>query len=1072
MKRNLFKLVLFLFLISSLASEEAYKVKIDFNVRVKMRDGVELSADVYRPDAEGKFPVILSRTPYNKNGQRALEFGRYFGEHGYVYVEMDVRGRGDSDGVFVPYRNDGRDGYDAIEWCANQPWSTGKVGTIGGSYLGKIQWLTALLKPPHLITMIVMVSPSDPFVEWQTGLPLPMDISWYHVVGGRMLQNEAAVDWSKIHWHLPIYTMDEAAGRPNPYWKQMVQHSQLDEWWQPLRYQDKFDKIKVPVFHISGWYDDEQIGTLINFMGMTSSAATEEIRRSQKLLMGPWPHGLLKAKQKLGDIDFGPASVVDFKALFLRWFDYWLKGIDNGIMKEAPVKVFIMGENKWLEEKSWPIPNTKWVSYYLHSKGRANSLYGDGELSLDHPKDEPYDTYTYDPKNPVPFITEPSFAQIGGPDDYRPIERRDDVLVYDSKPIEKEITICGPIKLKLYAASSAPDTDFMGKLLDVWENGFAQRLTDGMIRARFRNGMDKPALIEPDKVYLYDIDLWNTCQTFKKGHRIRLEISSSAFPKYDRNPNTGEPLGMTTNMKIAKQKIYHNLKYPSHVILPLLLIVPGWRVKKKKKIRPMNLLLVLFIFTSISLADNNIDFDKFFYDATMRIDYYHIGDAKEEFITLDKIYKQGVWAGSKINLLDLFNNGRYFLKVYDYDTNQLIFSKGFDSYFGEYKTSPPAIKGIKRTYHESLLIPYPKRKIQFTIELRDRGNVLRQIFNEVIDPESIYLINESPQTDVKVIELIKNGEPSEKVDLAFIAEGYTKDEEGKFNKDLGRLTEVFFSQQPYKSLKDKFNVYGIFKASSESGSDEPSYGSFKNTVLNTTYDSLGSERYLLTEDNRALRDIASVVPYDALIVLINSNRYGGGGIYNQYATVISDNQWTNYILIHEFGHSFAGLADEYYTSSVAYSEFYPAGVEPTEPNITALLDKDNLKWKDLVSAGIELPVPWEKEAFEKMDLQYQKVRQELNEKIAKRKREKAPSDEIKKLQEESEKLSAEHAKRVDEFLSKSKYLGKVGAFEGAGYAAKGLYRPMVDCIMFSKGLKPYCKVCEAAIKKVIYHYAK
>ncbi|NIO29774.1 MAG: CocE/NonD family hydrolase [Candidatus Latescibacteria bacterium] len=552
-----------------LQAQDTYSVKIDFNQRVKMRDGVELSADVYRPDAEGRFPVILSRTPYNKNGWRPLSFGKHFASHGYVYVEMDVRGRGDSDGTFVPYRNDGIDGCDAIEWCAKQLWSSGKVGTIGGSYLGRIQYLTAIHQPPHLTTMIVMVTPSDPFVEFPTGLPLPMGISWYHYTAGRMNQNMDAVDWSKLQLHLPIYTMDEASGRPNPYWKEMIDHARLDEWWAPLRYQDKFDRVIVPVLHVSGWYDDEQIGTPLNFIGMTTKGKTKEIRRSQKLLMGPWPHGILRAKRKLGDIDFGPTAVMDLEGYFLRWFEYWLKGTDNGIMDEPPVHIFVMGENRWLDENEWPLAGTKWTKYYLHSGGSANSLFGDGLLSTGEPSAEPHDGYTCDPADPVPFITDPEFKQIGGPDDYRPVERRDDVLVYTSAILEEDVTVCGPIRVKLYAASSASDTDFMAKLLDVWSNGFAQRLTDGMVRARFRDGMDHPSLIEKGKIYLYDIDLWNTCQTFKKGHRIRLEISSSAFPKYDRNPNTGEELGKTARMQTAKQTIYHDGEHPSHVVLPI-----------------------------------------------------------------------------------------------------------------------------------------------------------------------------------------------------------------------------------------------------------------------------------------------------------------------------------------------------------------------------------------------------------------------------------------------------------------------------------------------------------------------
>jgi putative CocE/NonD family hydrolase len=547
------------------ASNQTYSVKINFDQRVKMRDGIELSADVYRPDADDKFPVILSRTPYIKTG--ALRTARYFAEHGYVFVAMDVRGRGDSDGKFIPYRNDGQDGYDAIEWCAAQSWSTGKVGTIGGSYNGRIQWLTAVLQPPHLAAIAASVTPSDPFVEWPTGVHLPMDISWYHYTAGHVSQNMDAVDWSKIHWHLPLYTMDEAVGRPSPIWKDDLDHPQLDAYWEPLRYQNKYDRVKVPVLHISGWYDDEQIGTPLNYIGMTTKGP-EEVRMKQKLLLGPWPHAV-NSTTKLGDVDFGPTAVIDLNGYLLHWFDYWLKGKDTGIIAEPPVRVFVMGENKWADENEWPIARSQWTKYYIHSRGLANSLFGDGTLSTTIPGSEPADNFTSDPNRPVTFITEPSFAQIGSTDDYRPVERRDDVLVYTSEPLSEDTTVCGPIKVQLYASSSAKDTDFMTMLLDVWPDGYAQRLIDGMVRARFRDGMDKPSLIEPGKIYVYNIDLWNTCQTFKKGHKIRIQIASSAFPKYDRNPQTGDVLGKTIKLQTAEQKIFHDETQPSHVVLPI-----------------------------------------------------------------------------------------------------------------------------------------------------------------------------------------------------------------------------------------------------------------------------------------------------------------------------------------------------------------------------------------------------------------------------------------------------------------------------------------------------------------------
>jgi len=552
---------------SSPAAQATPELKIEFNRRVPMRDRTELSADIYRPVGEGKFPVILNRTPYTKAGGSTFKIAQYFTSHGYVYVAMDVRGRGDSDGTFEPYRHDGQDGYDAIEWLAVQSWSTGKVGTIGGSYNGRIQWLTAIQQPPHLTAMIVLASPSDPFVEWPTGQPLPMDISWYHFTAGHVLQNMEVVDWKKLYEHLPLITMDEAMGRPNRFWKEEVEHAKLDSWWEDLRYQNKYDRVRVPVLNISGWYDDEQVGTPLNYIGVTTKGSPA-IRNSQKLLVGPWPHAI-NSTTKLGTVEFGPTAVIDMNAYWLRWFDQWLKGSDSGFMKEPPVRIFVMGENVWRDENEWPIARTQWTKYFLHSNGQANTLTGNGTLSSAEPASEPTDSYSYDPANPVKFITDPSFAQIGGPDDYREVEQRADVLVYTSDALTEDMEVCGPLRVHLSAASSARDTDFMAKLIDVWPNGFAQRLNDGMVRARFREGMDKPSLIEPGRVYSYDLDLWNTCQLYQKGHRIRVEVSSSAFPKYDRNLNTGEALGQTTRMAVAQQKIFHDREHPSYVILPI-----------------------------------------------------------------------------------------------------------------------------------------------------------------------------------------------------------------------------------------------------------------------------------------------------------------------------------------------------------------------------------------------------------------------------------------------------------------------------------------------------------------------
>jgi hypothetical protein len=485
------------------------------------------------------------------------------------------------------------------------------------------------------------------------------------------------------------------------------------------------------------------------------------------------------------------------------------------------------------------------------------------------------------------------------------------------------------------------------------------------------------------------------------------------------------------------------------------------------------LLFSLILFAYMSVKAQTVSFDNFFVDKTMRIDYYHIGDAKSESITLDKVYQYGSWGGSLKNLVDNFNNGKYYFKIYDAAAKTLIYSKGFDSYFGEYKTSDDGIKGIQRSYSESAIIPYPKQKIIFAVEMRQKDNSLKEFYRTEIDPADMYIIKD-PVKDktIKVVESLKSGDPHVKVDVVILSEGYTAAEEKKFRSDLARFTKIFFDQEPYKSNKDKFNVYGVFKASEESGVDEPDHDSFKKTILNATFCSLGSERYLLTEDNKTMRDMAANVPYDAIYIMVNHKRYGGGGIYNLYCTFTADNQWHEYLFLHEFGHSFSGLADEYYTSDVSYNDFYPKGVEPVEPNITALLDKGNIKWKSLLTHGVELPTPWEKDLFDSSDYAWQKNRRETNNKIAELKRNKAPEAEVKKLQDEYDATDRQHQKWIDQYFQKSKFHNMVGAFEGAGYSSKGIYRPMLDCIMFSKGKKPFCKVCEEAIQRVINYYSE
>ena len=482
-------------------------------------------------------------------------------------------------------------------------------------------------------------------------------------------------------------------------------------------------------------------------------------------------------------------------------------------------------------------------------------------------------------------------------------------------------------------------------------------------------------------------------------------------------------------------------------------------------------LLVIGLARSL-LADDLSAFDRSFVDATLRVDYLQGGDSTEEFLTLDRVYRQGGWAGSRSHLVDPFEVGRILVEVRDPGSNALLFSRRLDSYFGEYRTTSEAARGVKRAYHATALVPFPKAKVKLLIKSRQKDRVDKTLLETEVDPGSPTVSLEPPVDGAKVIDVHLSGDPHAKVDVAIVAEGYTLGDEAKLRGDLERFKGVFFSLEPFTSAKGRFNLRGVWLPSRDRGCDEPSRGVWRSTSVGASFDALGSERYLLTEENKALRDVAAHVPYDVLYIMVNTPRYGGGGIYNLYCTFTADNQWSPYVFLHEFGHHFAALADEYYTSSVAYNDFFPPGIEPIEPNVTALLDPSKIKWKSLVTPGTPVPTPWEKAAFDEMDTAYQKLREATNGKIATASRSGSPPREVEALKEDAEKLSREHSSKMDAYLLKSAFINKVGAFEGAGYTSKGLYRPSLDCIMFSKGAKPFCPVCRQAIERVIDYYGE
>ncbi|MFQ5824156.1 MAG: M64 family metallopeptidase [bacterium] len=468
-------------------------------------------------------------------------------------------------------------------------------------------------------------------------------------------------------------------------------------------------------------------------------------------------------------------------------------------------------------------------------------------------------------------------------------------------------------------------------------------------------------------------------------------------------------------------------------------------------------ILLVFQVTNFVYAQNNLQFIRFFENKTLRVDYFHTGTATQEFVSLDKAYEEGVWAGSQVNLIDTLNLGKYLVKVFDTATNQLIYSRGFSSIYGEWETTEEAKNEVFRTFHESVMLPFPKKPVQVVLAKRDKWMHFQDIFSAVIKPNSRFVNREKRGQKYHVTTLLENGPPHKKVDFLLLGDGYTKDELDKFRKDAERWKKLILSTAPFKDHAKDLNIRAIDVISQDSGIDEPRKNIWKSTALGTSYNSLDSPRYILSLDNRAMRNIAAAVPYDFIYILVNSKRYGGGGIYNLFATGMTgvenpDLDWhIDYMFTHEFGHSFGGLADEYYSSSVSYLDFYPTGVEPWEPNVTALQDTDNLKWKSFVNEGTPLPTPWPKAEYDNLEA-------------------------VRRGWDRSKPGYYEKWTKIinqqKDLMKASKYVGKVGAFEGAGYSTKGLFRPFMDCRMFSLGLIPFDPVCRAAIERVINFYSE
>jgi len=568
------------------ATTQVPQVVVERSVAMKTRDGVTLRADIYRPSGDGAYPVLLTRTPYNKDN--VASFGQKGALRGFIVVVQDVRGRFASEGEWYPFKHEIEDGYDTVEWAAVLPHANGKVGMFSGSYVGATQMLAAIGHPPHLAGICPVVTASNYHENWtyQGGaFEQWFNESWTSSLAqdtlSRAIRREtnALVGSAVLPLNqYPVFNIKEARDGAGltaalaPYFLDWLNHPLYDDYWKQWSIEEQYASIQVPSLTITAWYDIFQGGSIRNYMGLKSQAGNEGARKGQRLLVTIGGHS--GNGRKIGAVDFGPAAAeYDENAVTLDWYDYLFLGKQNQFASDKPVRIFVMGENKWRDEAEWPLARAKSTNYYLHSAGKANSAAGDGLISTATARAAAVDRLVYDPANPVPTVGGPLCCDPGhlpsGPRDQREVEARQDVLVYSTPALEKDVEVTGPVTLDLFASSSDVDTDFTAKLVDVAPDGIAQNLTEGILRARFRETNSAATLLVPGKIYEYKIDLWSTSNVFLKGHKIRLEVSSSNFPRFDRNLNTGKSAGTDTEFVKATNTIYHDSEHPSALVLPV-----------------------------------------------------------------------------------------------------------------------------------------------------------------------------------------------------------------------------------------------------------------------------------------------------------------------------------------------------------------------------------------------------------------------------------------------------------------------------------------------------------------------
>ena len=565
--------------------------RLMINIPVPMRDGVNLSADIWLPassQGDGPWPALLLRTIYDNQEPRYMGWTRKFIERGYAVVVQDCRGRGDSGGEWEPYVCELNDGYDTHEWVGQQSWCDGNVGTFGLSYPGFTQTLPASLRSKYLKAVAPIASQQDNYGHHRVNGVIQHSVSLTFLnMLGHSMQSESLkhYDQQEFFKTLPIDTAMEVVTRTHPYYKGVIDHEQYDDWWDSYSLRNKYSEMAVPSLFITGWFDSLSHENFKLFNGWTTQARTEDARKKTKLIVGPWSHQVSPwGREPMGengeyqDRTFGRQGLWDIVDMHTHWYDQRLKGIDTGIDDEPPIKLFVMGQNEWRYENEWPLARTEWTKYYLH--GTGDSAGTGGWLSPDLAAiDETADRFTYDPADPVPsWGAQYQSLDLCGPRDRTAIEQRADVLTFTSAVLTQAVEVTGPVTTTIWASSDALDTDFTAALVDVepaaedGEEGRPIILCEGIVRARFRNGTDNPEMMAPGEIYEFDIDMWDTSNLFEEGHRIRVEISSSNFPRYNRNLNSGNPIATDTEITVANQQVYHDSLHPSHITLP---VIPG-----------------------------------------------------------------------------------------------------------------------------------------------------------------------------------------------------------------------------------------------------------------------------------------------------------------------------------------------------------------------------------------------------------------------------------------------------------------------------------------------------------------